>query len=95
MTHIRTVLLSLILLQGCSFDANAKSSIEFEDGQKVSNCADYDLLRSTLFVKETVDNMIIQSEYLDCSLKGLKGKVKDVTKVLDIMRKTMRIRKPF
>lgn len=60
------VLLIAVLPFGCN--ANPKNLIEFEDGQVVDNCYHYNKLREVQFVKDDIDNMIIQSEYLDCSL---------------------------
>lgn len=88
----RILILLAIALQGCSLCSYAKTAIEFEDGQKVENCTDYNRLRETLFIKESVDNMIIQSEYLDCSLRSLTGNIDDVSFVLDSIAKNMLIR---
>lgn len=91
---IRTGILILlaILMQGYSLDTNAKSIIEFEDGQKADNCADYNRLRENLLVKESVNNMIVQSEYLDCSLPSLTESIDDASIVLDSIAKNMLVR---
>lgn len=88
----RILILLAVLIQGCSLDTNAKTAIEFENDQKVENCADYNRLRKTLFLKESVGNMIVQSEYLDCSLPSLKGGVDNALFILDSILKNMLIR---
>lgn len=88
----RILILLAIAIQGCSFGSIAKTAIEFEDGQKVENCTDYNRLRETLFVEESVNNMVIQSEYLDCSLASLAGNIDNVSFILDSIAKNMLIR---
>ncbi len=87
----RVFILLVILFQGCSLNTNAKTAIEFEDGQVVENCVDYNRFRETLLVNETVANMIVLSEYLECSLPSVTGRV-DEPSILDSIVKKMLIR---
>ena len=46
----------------------AKTEINFQSGRTASDCASYNQLRKSEHLAETVNNMIVASEYLDCSL---------------------------
>lgn len=91
---IRTsaLILFALTIQTYSLNSNAKTIIEFENGQKVKNCADYNRLRATIFIKETVNNMMVQSEYLDCSLPSLTESIENTSTILDHIAKNMLIR---
>lgn len=75
-----------------AFDISAKEAIEFEDGQIVEQCEDYNRLRDSLLVKDSIDNMIVQSAYLDCSLSSLVNSVDSPPFVLDIILHKMPVR---
>lgn len=81
-----------ILTQLFVFDIHAKEAIEFEDGQIVDQCKDYNRLRDILLVKDSIDNMIVQSAYLDCSLPSLVNSVDNAPFILDIILNKMLVR---
>lgn len=61
---------ALFVLANTSF---AKTQISFPNDTFATSCAEYVLLRKNTEVLEHVNNKIIESEYLDCSLsKNLK-----------------------
>ena len=86
----------ILLVIACmiSFVANAstKNEIVFESGAKVSTCDEYNSLRASQRIAETTSNMIIASEYLECSLVPDLKQVDRTIDVITAIGKDLQIR---
>lgn len=84
----------LIILCLISAAANAapKNEIRFESGIKVSTCDKYNSLRETQRIAETTSNIMIASEYLECSLVPSLKPVQKSKDIILAVGKLLRIR---
>ncbi len=71
----------------------AQNEIKMDNGQKANNCNIYNKLRESHKVREGVNNDLISSEYLDCSITPDLKQVKNSPEILQAMYHKLRVRK--
>ncbi|MGD9386157.1 MAG: hypothetical protein PVF28_06350, partial [Thioalkalispiraceae bacterium] len=50
-----------------------RTELEFENGERVTTCAEYLTANKASLIKEGVNNQIIKNEYLECDVLSLLG----------------------
>ena len=64
---MRKIGLIVLVLSFCAC-AGAKTEISFQSGRTATDCTSYNQIRKSEPLVETVNNMILASDYLECSL---------------------------
>ena len=86
------ILLCIARLYPVLGQANAKHAIEFVSGAQATTCKQYNLLKDKEDIKEGNRNMMIASEYLECSLPSSLKLVKNPKNIMSFIGKNLRIR---
>jgi hypothetical protein len=94
--YFLAIFIICIQLVGCQSYSNMKdkvlTAITLANGEIVTNCADYNSVRSTHMIAKTVNNMMIASEYLPCSLANTAELAVDEANLIGQQLLTMRVR---
>ncbi|WP_462169720.1 hypothetical protein [Pseudoalteromonas xiamenensis] len=86
------ILLVIACLIPFTLNASTKNEIVFESGAIVSTCDEYNNLRASQRIAETTSNMIIASEYLECSQMPDLKRVDSPIDIITPISKGLRIR---
>ena len=73
-------------------NADEKSEITFVSGETANECVSYNSQRANEDIRDTINNMIIASEYLECSLSDSLKVVGNPEEIISQIYENVRIR---